>query len=317
MKVYKYFINNYILTNMSINDFLSSKNINLLWEVIKEEDEIKVCSTELVNHFKLFIQSTLHDFFEKEKSNIKQLKDMNKKYIIFIIQYIRIYLKNKIPNNKLSYVKDEISTFEDLNKERKGIFAEIMDEPIQESNKLMDKIVKQRLMEEEIFKNSSDIQNIDNNWIKPVETSIQKEKIQNMSTELKNQNQSNFIKYIKIEKEMNFPINEVIDLETSFKSDTNSNTNDLKNIFLKKHISWKEDINNENNVEIYENTQDANIKTNIITSSDLNIFSKLKKIDKNIEVENVKEEMKMMHTKIEELDKTINNILVWIKENKK
>jgi hypothetical protein len=104
---------------MSINDFLKSKNINLIWEVIQEDELIKTCTIEQSNQIKLFIQSTLNNFFENEKDNIS-LKEINKKYIIFIINNIHQNLLNKKSNiiDISSCPKPELVTFEDIKKDR-------------------------------------------------------------------------------------------------------------------------------------------------------------------------------------------------------
>lgn len=309
---------------MSIQDFQSTKNINLLWDVIKEEEILISCSTEVVNHFKLFIQSTLKDFYEQEKGSVSQLQQMNKKYIIYIVNYIHYFLKSKVPSNSkqtisISNETPEPVTFEDLQKERTSIFdkklqekqfeftnaiknkipetpnfSDVLDKPLVESKSLVEKMVQQRMMEEEQFKNRVDENTYHSTWIKPVETSIKKDKLSYSTPDTK---------YIKIENELLTPINEVIDLDSSNKTTNNINSNLKGNSNLKKHITWKEDINNENISEIVQDN--------------INIFSKLKKIEKKDDYDDLKEEVKIIHTKLSELDNTINNILNWMKENKK
>jgi hypothetical protein len=278
---------------MSINDFLTSKNVNLLWDVIKEDDLNKMCTLEQLNQLKIFIQRTINEFFEKEKVNTLSLKDINKKYIMFVISYAHKNLLTKKTNiiDISNVEKPELVTFEDIKKDRKNNFelelqkkqeeftnavtykkpetpnfSDKLDEPIYQSDTLMEKIILQRTKEEEIFKNSVPI---NQEWITPKETSIKKEKYI-----------SETLNFIKIENNIATPLNDIIDLNSS-----------------KKHISWKDQ-------EIEENET-------------INVFSKLKKIDNNEEIKNIKEEMKIMHTKIEELDKTMNNILVLLKETKK
>lgn len=274
---------------MSINDFLTSKNVNLLWDVIKEDDLNKACTVEQLNQLKIFIQRTINEFFEKEIANTSSLKDMNKKYIMFVISYAhRNLLPKKTNVIDISNVeKPELVTFEDIKKDKKKNFelefqkkqqeftsaltykkpetpnfSDKLDEPIYQSDTLVEKIILQRTKEEEIFKNNAPM---NQEWIKPKETSIKKEKYISENPNL-----------LKIENNIVTPLNDIIDLNTS-----------------KKHISWK----------------DQETET-------INVFSKLKKIDYNEEIKNIKEEMKIMHTKIEELDKTMNNILVLLKEKK-
>ena len=281
-------------------------------------------SIEQFNQLKLFIQKTLNDFFEKERGNNASLKDLNKKYIIFVISYAHRHLLTKKTNviDIDNVEKPQLITFEDIKNDRKNNFeqelqkkqqeftnaiinkipetpnfSDVLDKPLVESKSLVEKMVQQRMMEEEQFKNRVDANTYNSTWIKPLETSIKKDKLSYSTPDTK---------YIKIENELLTPINEVIDLDSSNKNTNNINSNlknsNLKNSNLKKHITWKEDINNENIPEIVQ--------------ENINIFSKLKKIEKKDDYEDLKEEVKIIHTKLSELDNTINNILNWMKENK-
>ena len=289
---------------MSTDDFLSTKIVNLWGEVIKEADVNKMSTVEQVNQLKTFIQSTLNEFFEKERLNVLSLKEMNKKYIIFVISYANKHLftkKTKTNVIDISNVeKQPLITVEDIKKDRqnnfeiefqkkqqeftnaisfkipeKPNFSDNLDEPIYQSDLLIEKIIQQRNKEEEIFKNSSPI---NQEWITPKETSIKKEKYISENPNL-----------IKIESSITSPLKDIIDLNPS-----------------KKHITWKD--------QDQEHDQDLDKKEDETT---IHIFSKLKKIDTNEEIKNIKEEMKIMHTKIEELDKTMNNILALLKESRK
>jgi hypothetical protein len=278
---------------MSINEFLTSQNVNLLWEVIKEDDINKLFTVEQLNKVKIYIQKTINEFFEKERINAASLKDINKKYIMFVISYAHknLFIKNTNVIDISNVEKPELVTFEDIKKDRKNNFelelqkkqeeftnavtykkpetpdfSDKLDEPIYQSDTLIEKIILQRNKEEEIFKNSIPI---NQEWITPKETSIKKEKYISENPNL-----------IKIENNIASPLNDIIDLNSS-----------------KKHITWKDQEKEE--------------------TETMNVFSKLKKIDNNEEIKNIKEEMKIMHTKIEELDKTMNNILILLKETKK
>ena len=297
---------------MSTDDFLSTKNVNLLWEVIKEADVNKMSTVEQVNQLKTFIQSTLNEFFEKERLNVLSLKEMNKKYIIFVISYANKHLftkKTKTNVIDISNVeKQPLITVEDIKKDRqnnfeiefqkkqqeftnaisfkipeKPNFSDNLDEPIYQSDLLIEKIIQQRNKEEEIFKNSSPI---NQEWITPKETSIKKEKYISENPNL-----------IKIESSITSPLKDIIDLNPS-----------------KKHITWKDQDQELDQDLNLKHDQDLDKKEDETT---IHIFSKLKKIDTNEEIKNIKEEMKIIHTKIEELDKTMNNILALLKESRK
>ena len=102
---------------------------------------------------------------------------------------------------------------------------------------------------------------------------------------------------IKIESSITSPLKDIIDLNPS-----------------KKHITWKDQDQELDQDLNLKHDQDLDKKEDETT---IHIFSKLKKIDTNEEIKNIKEEMKIMHTKIEELDKTMNNILALLKESRK
>lgn len=360
----------------SINEFLTNKNLQLIWEVIKDYDVISD-NKSILEHINIFIQQNVHKFYEIEKLNVNNLKEINKKFIIYIIKYINNYLltinnnnNNNINtnNNNNSFQpkeKGQLITFEEIQNERKSnfekqllekqkdfsealkknipetpIFSDKLDGPLSETEKLVEKMKQQRFLEEETFKNTSSntktstSSNENNNWLSSKETSIKKEKNINIQPQVSNiYSNNNYlnsnmpIKYIKIENEIinnGIEKNNIIDLDSS-------NSNDNYNIFQKKHITW----NDENiTINIKENNEE---KIDLI-SSDNNIFSKLKKInttqikennselelellensyplDMNIssEVKTIKDEMKIIHTKMNELDATMNNVLTFLK----
>ena len=356
---------------MSINEFLSTKNINLIWLVIHEEEIIQKQSNEFVENVIQFIQSTLYDFFEKEKGKVKSLQELNKRFIIFILNYITSLInqhkQTHVQKNHIINLKEtpELITFEEIKKksldnfdrelqEKQNEFSNLiknhipetpnfsnkLDTPLAESELLVNKMLEQRRMEEEYFKQSS----LDENWIKPIETSIKKPKIME-SVNL------GPIKFIKIENEIDNPVKDIIHLNSSsskYSSPNTSSPNTSLNSYLNnnpKHISWKPeliefenhdlhddlhcDLNNNFHVDLNDSDlNDSDLNDSDLNDSDLkekkeiNIFSKLKKTNRNeIIVQNtdldiLKEDIKIMYSKMEDMNTTINNILVWMKENK-
>ena len=346
---------------MSINDFITNKNIELIWEVINDYD-LLITNQDIANDTILFIQKNIHNFYESEKVNTNNLKEMNKKFIIYIINYINNYfssinnLSNTTTYKKSFHPKEnaennysdsdnyttnnkELVTLEEIQKDRKNLFekqllekqkdfsdtiklnipstpnfSDKVDEPLSEIDELITTLKQHRNLEEETFKNTSlneTILNENNNWLKSKETSIKKEKINNNIISV-NERENNNIKYIKIEKDVENNINieskDIIDL------DTNNNSLTYNNNYItpqKKHISWNDDNNMINNINIDDN-QINNIDNNSQTN---NIFSKLKKIELDIplEITNIKDEIKTICTKVEELNKTMSNILTFIK----
>ena len=87
----------YIFT-MSINNFLSNENVNLLWEVLKEEEILKIQNQNILNQIAQIFKNNLKGFYENEKTKNINLVDINKKYIILILNYININYPRKNVN---------------------------------------------------------------------------------------------------------------------------------------------------------------------------------------------------------------------------
>jgi hypothetical protein len=340
----------------SINDFLTNNNFQLICEVVKEY-ELVSNNQRIMEQLNLFIQQKMPEFYEVEKKNLHSLKEMNKKFIIYTINYINNYFSSQeyedpksnvnVKSQHQSQVKAQLITFEEIQKERQSNFekqllekqkdfsesikinipptpnfSDNLDQPLSETEKLVEKMKQQRFLEEETFKNttlnmnSSENSNEKKNWLKSQETSIKKEK--NVNNTNTNNNANNYtnnsnvqlnppIKYIKIE-------NDILSYGIEKKDIINLDSNNEFYNGEKKHITWKDD----------------NITINI--NEENNIFSKLKKVNStpikkvseilennessnliDEEVKILKDEMKTIHTKINELDQTMNNVLTYLK----
>jgi hypothetical protein len=83
---------------MSIQKFLNKENIDTIWEVITDEDIFKFLSRDIQEKvFKVFLNN-IKDFFSTEKINTTNLIDMNKKYILLVLTYIKNNYPNQIHN---------------------------------------------------------------------------------------------------------------------------------------------------------------------------------------------------------------------------
>jgi hypothetical protein len=259
---------------MSINQFLDKENIELLWEVLTDEPLIKqLCDTEIKIKTILHIfQTNLHEFFDREKNNCTSLIDLNKKYIVLIINYVMKINNNsnfqEIPTNN-QYRKIKIHqeepvkqsiTFEEIQNDRKTLFekelnkkqeeftnsmslpvppvpnfSDKLDQPISEIELEIKRIQEQRNYDIEIINNTNKNSNssVDENWLKPQETSIKNEKLAKL--------------------------NSITGLNIIL------NTNN-------KHISWEDEKIQEGKVEYHEEYIQDN-------EEEINIFGKLKKIN--------------------------------------
>ena len=265
---------------MSSKTFLHKENLNMLWDLISDEELFKYLSRDVQNKIATIFTSNLKGFFENEIIKTSNLIDMNKKYILLILNYIKKTYPNQ-PNkikihgddNPISSNK-ELITYEEIQDDKKSQFEKDfnkrqeeftnamtikvpdvpvfsdnnLDAPITEMEKMIKEMTAQRNYEVEQINKSYQYQS--NDWLKPEETSIKNEKnivqkiLQN-DTKTEIENIGNKLKYIKIE-------NENIRLQSPEK---------------RKNVSWDEHI------EILESNDE-------IIEED-NIFKKLKKIHNN------------------------------------
>jgi hypothetical protein len=121
---------------MNITHFLHNDNLKILWDVIVDEDIIKRQPREFQeNIFHLFINNT-KGFFEVESKNLASLVDMNKKYILLILnhanksvqktekmekmektEYKKIKIFDEIPKNG-----NNLITYEEIQNDRRSQF---------------------------------------------------------------------------------------------------------------------------------------------------------------------------------------------------
>ena len=186
---------------MSINQFMQKDNINMLWEVISDEEIFKFLSRDIqVKIYQLF-SNNIQGFFENERIKTNSLVDLNKKYILLILSYIK---KNySIQPNKIKIYQEPIKesiTYEEIQNDRRSKFDRDLnkrqeefedfmtvkappvpefadkdrDKPIKEMDKILKEMQAQRNYEiDQINKNI----NISQGYLpKPQETSIKSEK---------------------------------------------------------------------------------------------------------------------------------------------
>jgi hypothetical protein len=307
------------------SSFLSKENISTIWEVIMDEDIFKFLTRDIQESiFKMF-SSNIKAFYEVEKVKTYQLMDLNKKYILLILNYIKKNYPHKIPNKIKIFNEEpenELIKYEELQNDRKTQFEKDLikkqeefensinvkpppvpefsdkyeDKPISEMNLLIKEITSKRNYDvEQINYNYQNNGNQVNNWLKPQDTSIKSEKFNpNLSLEDNNQMNTNNkkFKYLNLEDENNITLN-------------NGNNN------LQKNVTWGE------NKEISFNNEFINIDENEIESS---IFNKLKKIEKkqginlSIEEKNNEERIHLLENELKQINITLNKIIELIKD---
>lgn len=280
-----------------MESFLTNDNMNLLWEVIIDEDILKNRSKDVIDIVHEMFQTNINGFYDIEKRKSTSLIELNKKYIMLILNYVNNII---VRSNK---AKDEPHTHDDIQKDRRSQFDQeltikqqeftaSMTVPVPKTPNFNDSLAQPLSdIEEDIKKLTEqrkyDIEQVNYNkaddWLKPKETSIKGEKIQpndtikgNQPNDMvkRNQPDETKIKYIKIDKEIIVDDSKnIIDLQTN----------------IKKHISWN-DIQHENNNDTIEN--------HVVDIKDL-----------NISVSELKNDMKDMNNKIEKMNTSIEDFL--------
>ena len=257
----------------SINIFLKQENISLLWNIIKDEKLIEIL---------LFFKNNITSFYEKEHVKSKNLIEINKKYIVFVLDYIKYKYFNSTKNtNRIKIHEDnlvqnkELITYEELQKEKLTVFEKELSINEEDFKTYMHKHVPPT----PIF--NDDINEVPisefNEIIKQI--TIQRNyDIENINT---NQSNSSFLQ----------------SQETSIKNEKliKQNNNETVN---KKNISWGNDtvteyeendkINNENiELNIFDKLK-QNTNTKINDNSNKNIEEQIEKIQNDIIILNLK-----------------------------
>lgn len=293
---------------MSITNFTKKENAQMLWDVISDEDIFKFLSPDIQsNVYNLFINN-IQGFYELERTKINSLVDINKKYILLILNHIRKsypYQPSKIVIHNETPIK-ELITFEEIQNDKKSKidrdftrrqeeFEDSMtlkspsvpefsdkktDIPIKEMEKILKEMQTQRKYEVEQINRSYNTSNQVDNWLKPQETSLKTDKFE---AKLDIPQNNNRFKYL----------NE-IDLNLSPKKNVTFNSNDQVNTFISEHEAEDdEDINifsklkkvnkKEGNIrlEIDEtNVKDTNLNEDRISKLERNVLNLSQKIDK-------------------------------------
>lgn len=288
---------------MSINDFLEKENLELLWEVLIDEPLIKQLCDSVIKYKTLLhiFQSNLNEFFITEKNNCNNLIELNKKYILLIINYI---IKTNNTNNNNSNVSHthELST---QNQYRKIKIHD--DDPIKQSITFED-IHNDRLnlFEKELTKKQEEFTNAMTLPVPPVPNFTDKldEPMSEIELEIKRiQEQRNYDIEMINNTNSSRDANWLKPRETSIKNEKLIKINNIvaaqnngSNRNNNKHISW-EDEEQESLYELKEEPEE------------INIFGKLKKITTSndnavtpnyqTQIDEIKKEMSALNDKLD------------------
>jgi hypothetical protein len=191
---------------MNTNGFLNQDNITTLWEVISDEEIFKFLPKASQSKTSQVFLNNIKGFFETERTKTTKLVDMNKKYIILMLNHIKQTFVPQMPN-KIKISADspvkELITYEEIQTDRQSQFEKdltyrqeeftramkpaapqvpdfadkLEDQPIAEMDKLLKQMTANRNYEVEQINRTytSDVTQT-SNWLKAQETSLKSEK---------------------------------------------------------------------------------------------------------------------------------------------
>ena len=260
---------------MNINNFLHKENLNTLWDVISDEDIFKFLSRDIQSKVAELFSNNFKGFFEIEKTKTSSLVDINKKYIMLILNHIKKTYTQQMPN-KIKILDEtpskEIITAEELHNERKSQFDKDLfkrqeefenimvvksppvpnfldkyeDKPIGEMDKIIKEMTSKRNYDvEQITKNSV----IDDNWLKPQETSIKSEKMTKEPQQIKESQQINEsrFKYLNMDNQQQSPTKKIV----TWGNNTETSDSEIEeNLFKKLKRIKQPEIEFENNISL-------------------------------------------------------------------
>lgn len=284
---------------MSIKAFTSKDNIQMLWDLISEEEIFKFLTPDIQNNIYTVFINNIPGFFDIEKVRLQYLVDINKKYIVLILDYIQKnypYKPGKIVIHNDPPMK-ELITYEEIQNERKTKlerdftrrqeeFEDSMtlkaphvpefsekdvDKPIKEIDKILKEMQAQRNYEVEKINRTYNTSEQVDNWLKPQETSLKNDKLMKTKLETDN-NTNNRFKYL----------------------------NSLDQNFIPNNSKKNVRFDNEDQIKIY------NSDINLVEDDE--IFSKLKKVKNQENISLKIEEQNSNEDRISNLEKNMNNL---------
>ena len=271
----------------TISNFLTKSNISMIWDVISDEDIFKFLSRDIQSKISEVFTNNLKGFYDNEIQKNNTLIDLNKKYILLMLTFI----KKTYPQqpNKITILEElsptnekKLITYEEIHNDRKSQFEKdltkrqeefnnaitlkvppvpdfndkLEDGPITEMEKIIKEMTAQRNYEVEQINRSY---NNNDTWLKSQETSIKNEKFLPKKQD-DNSIASLKLKHLKIEDD-------------------------------RRNVTWGENVMME-----FEENEIMSSYTNINTNNMLaeeSIFKKLKRIDATPPNQNNNEEGKL------------------------
>lgn len=298
---------------MSIELFLEKTNVYLLWDVLIDEPMIKqICNSQIkINELKMIFESNIKAFYLRENKNCNTLVDLNKKYILLLINYIiklndqnsdELNKQKTVPYQEKNMPSPHIQTSQ--TSQTSQTFKKItihQDEIINQPpityeeihNERLSKFEKDLNKRQEEFSNAMalplpPVPNFNDKLDQPMsEIELEIKRIQeqrNYDIEIINKNYnsgSNFTNSTWLASQETSIKTEKLNLNSLNSAIKNNNViNDVN----EKHISWSKEN------KFYEPSESFEIKENTgELYNENNLFNKLKKININHNTDNNKD----------------------------
>ena len=308
-------------------DFITSENIEMIWEIILDDIKDRIKTQEQQANARGFFINQARIFFEREKSTQQGLMQMNKQFISQIMKSFNGQGQNPNQNQNQNQNQkqskpifkaediqaERLNAFERGLEEKKNDFLNAMtipkpdapnfsdntlDAPIGGAmEELIARTLAQRNFEIEVLNKSSNKDDVEK-WLKPTETSVKTEKIQQ-----KQQNDAQMDEKQKQYQYKNNPTPRFIQIGDELPIN-------------KKQLTWGENKEYEfneitleiNQIPSYNPTSMREIEDNtIINRSKTNdIFSKLKSVK---EEPPLSSEIALLNSRISNLENKMEQIL--------
>ena len=315
----------------NINSFLKKQNIETLWDVISEEEIFKFLSRDIQSKISDIFISNIKGFFEVERTKTNNLVDINKKYILLILNYIKNTFPQNLPN-KIKIFNEELNskeliTYEEIQNVKKTQFEKELSKVQEEFTNLMSLPVPEKpdfadkysdspisemgiMIKEMTAKRNYDVEQINrnyqtninqaDNWLKSQETSVKAEKLNSgfqQPSDFQSEINSKF-KYLNLKDEENL--------------NNNINENYVVQKDTRKNVSWgkNEEIHNTEITEENNNEFRDIEEIEEIEQLEINLFNKLKKVNNNHSQNNINlsiEEQPTLEDRIKKIETMIES----------
>ena len=276
---------------MSISLFNKKDNIKMLWDVVSDEDIFIFLTPDIQSKIYNLFLNNIQGFFDVERTKNNSLVDLNKKYILLILNHIKKTYPDQPSKIKIHNEEPlkELITFEEIQNDRKSQFEKDFsrrqeefenlitiktpplpefgdpewktDKPIKEIDKILKDMQAQRNYEVEQINRTYNTSNQVDNWLKPQKTSLKTEKFQNNLD--KSEQQQNYSRFKFLNE---------LDETKITKKNVSFNNNDEVKTFI-SDVEEKEKLEKLEEKEKLEKLEEQ--------EEDSDIFKKLKKINKN------------------------------------